>query len=111
MYEIHPSVPTKVAYIGYWSDRMGLRIKETNKWERRHDLQVCNQLFYSFDRNTFINSFQGAKFTIQSQKVLVWVTGMEKKPDTIDEYDFSGPLPDVWFALQVSLSDNRCFRT
>ena len=28
---------------------------------------------------------------------------MKKKPGNGDEYEFSGPFPDVWFALQVSI--------
>ena len=41
MYEIHPSVPMKVAYIGYWNMKMGIQVKENKKWIRRHDLEVC----------------------------------------------------------------------
>ena len=40
MYEIHPSLPMKVKYIGYWNMKMGIQVKENKKWIRRHDLEV-----------------------------------------------------------------------
>ena len=55
MYEIHPNVPTKVAYIGYWSDRMGLRIKETKKWERRRDMEVIYDILMAIFINNCIS--------------------------------------------------------
>ena len=40
MYEIHPSLPVKVTYLGYWNNKMGIQVKENKKWIRRHDLEV-----------------------------------------------------------------------
>ena len=40
MYEIHPTLPIKVAQIGSWNTEAGLFIEETRKWIRRHDLEV-----------------------------------------------------------------------
>ena len=40
MYEIHPTMPRKFNYIGFWSNRGGFVISEWNKWIRRRNLQV-----------------------------------------------------------------------
>ena len=44
MYEIHPSLPMKVTYIGYWNAKMGIQVKENKKWIRRHDLEVAKYI-------------------------------------------------------------------
>ena len=47
--------------------------------------------------------FQGARFKILSYPTSPWVTTMKKISDSEDAYEFSGPVPDVWLALQVSI--------
>ena len=39
MYQIHPTIPTKVLPYGNWSDR-GIELKKESKWQRRKDLTV-----------------------------------------------------------------------
>ena len=57
--------------------------------------------FWTSGPNFF--SFQGVKFKILSYQTPPWVTLMKKRSDSEDAYEFSGPMPDVWFALQVSI--------
>ena len=56
---------------------------------------IIHKHFFSFD-------IQGVHFTINSAPTKPWMKEMKKIPDSKDEYEFSGPMPDVWFALQVN---------
>lgn len=39
-YEIHPSVPRQMVPYGFWDSSIGLLLTDTEKWNRRKNLQV-----------------------------------------------------------------------
>ena len=101
IYEIHPTLPSKVSHVGNWNAKQGIQYEEPRKWIRRQNLEVgkiqkCKTIWF-----LFLSSFQGVKFKILSYQTLPWITVMKKISDGEDAYEFSGPVPDVWFALQV----------
>ena len=42
MYEIHETVPRKIASIGTWTYVTGLEISQPQKWIRRKNLEVAS---------------------------------------------------------------------
>ena len=42
MYEIHETVPRKIASIGTWTHTTGLEISQPQKWIRRKNLEVAS---------------------------------------------------------------------
>ena len=102
MYEIHPTLPSKVSRIGNWNAKQGIQYEEPRKWIRRQILEVCSEIQNSSKQLIQISySFQGARFKILSYPTSPWVV-MKKIPNREDVYEFAGPVPDVWLALQVS---------
>ena len=103
MYEIHPTLPSKVRHLGNWNAKQGIQYEEPRKWIRRQNLEVCREIQNSSKTNNSYLIFQGARFKIISVQRSPWVKAMKNKADGEENiYEFSGPLPDVWFALQVS---------
>ena len=45
-YEIHATCPKKLNYYGSWSSKNGLNIPNTEKWDRRKNLQVTYYTFF-----------------------------------------------------------------
>ena len=71
------------------------------KTKKRPELKALGRLKCKTIWFLFLSSFQGVKFKILSYQTLPWITVMKKISDSEDAYEFSGPVPDVWFALQV----------
>ena len=44
MYEIHPTLPSKVSCIGHWNAKQGIQFEEPRKWIRRQNLEVCKEM-------------------------------------------------------------------
>ena len=49
--------------------------------------------------------YKGANLNIQSLTTKPWITDMSPIPGT-DEFEFSGPTPEVWSGLQVTIISN-----
>ena len=101
MYEIHPTMPRKFNYVGFWSDRGGFVISEDNKWIRRRNLQV-KILIVIFLATVISNAltFQGLTFTAQGVDDGLFIKEMIPMAGS-NTFGFSGPMEDVWTALQV----------
>ena len=91
--------------MGSWNLDAGFQQMDTQKWIRRRNLEVRNFKIISYDIGVWVidNVFffqQGAKLKVQNLKDPPFVTKLDPIIGS-DGYDMEGPIPDIWFALQV----------
>ena len=57
MYEIYPTLPSKVNYLGYWNAKQGLQYEEPRKWVRRQNLEVKKLITFQKQFLSIIHCF------------------------------------------------------